>query len=458
MRDTAVGISEKIKHVVVLMLENRSFDHLCGYLREGNPDIRGVFGTEYNDLHPGGDEPGRVPISDDAPYVPDLNPGPGHDVRDVRTQLYAGGDGKTIANLGFVYDYSRQAGVSPTEAGRVMQCFAPSKLPVLTTLARAFALCDAWHSSLPGPTWPNRLFVHCATSGGFIDNAPREFPMPSIFERLSNLELDSWRIYFHDTPQTFMLTRLRNTRYFRFFEHVDAFFRDCREARLPRYSFIEPRYFSVLGAAANDQHPDHGILPGEHLIADVYNALRSSDQWLESLLVITWDEHGGFYDHVAPETTVNPDGKVSPEFDFKLLGVRVPAILVSPWISPGTVDHTPYDHSSIPATLKLIFGAQDFLTDRDAQSRTFEHNCSLPSPRNDARVIVTPAKPPLATAFHNTVQGAMSQLRPPNDLQRSLVALANEVAPAHARNPDSILTELQAAQHVHEATIRTLSV
>ena len=178
------------------------------------------------------------------------------------------------------------------------------------------------------------------------------------------------------------------------------------------------------------------------------------------MLVITWDEHGGFYDRVAPETTVNPDDKVSPEFDFTLLGVRVPTLLISPWIPPGTVDHTLYDHSSIPATLKSIFGTRESLTKRDAHAHTFEHNCSLleTAARSEVPVLATPAKPPLATAFHGTVQGAMSQLRAPNDLQRSLVALANEVAPTHARNQDSILTELQAAQHVHEATRRTLSV
>lgn len=453
---SGTNASEKIKHVIVLMLENRSFDHLCGFMRAGNPDINGLLGTEYNDVHPGSPDPTRIVVSDDAPYVPDVNPGPGHSIRDVHVQLYAGGDGTAIANLGFAYDYSQQPGVAERHAGDVMKCFSPNRLPVLKALAENFCLCDNWYSSLPGPTWPNRLFVHCATSGGAVDNNPRQFDMPSIFERLSDLDLDSWRIYFHDMPQTFMLTRLRNARYVRFFEEFNAFTRDCAAGKLPRYSFIEPRYASILGSVANDQHPDHGILPGEALIASVYNALRASDCWQQSLLVVTWDEHGGFYDHVAPPTTTPPDAIVNPEFDFRLLGVRVPTVLVSPWISP-LVDHTQYEHSSVPATLKAIFGTREFLTNRDAHVNTFDGLCSLAEPRTDVPRMLAPATPSVATAFHATVQGAASQLRPPNDLQRSLVELANSVSPETARPQESVHTEFQAAQHISAATARVLS-
>jgi len=449
-------ISDKIKHVVLLMLENRSFDHLCGYLRMVEDRIDGLLGTEYNQLDPASGDSLKVVVSDDAPYVPDLMPSPGHEVPDVHTQLYAGGDGTTIANRGFIKNYVEQ-GVPPADAGRVMKCFSPVRLAAVTALAREFALCDRWHSSMPGPTWPNRLFVHCATSGGFADNTARQYSMISIFERLSDQQLDSWRIYFHDTPQTFMLERLRNARYLRFFEVFDAFIRDCRDGTLPRYSFIEPRYFSILGAAANDQHPDHGVLPGEQLIAAVYNALRASEKWNQTLLIVTWDEHGGFYDHVAPPATVNPDGKVSPDCNFELLGLRVPAILISPWIPRGTVDHNVYDHSSVPATLKVIFGTSSFLTKRDESARSFEGNCSLPAWRSDTVERVVAASPALATAFHASVQGAMSAIRPPTDLQRSLVNLANRIAPDQARNQYSLSTELQAANHVHEATLRVLS-
>lgn len=447
---------DKIKHVIVLMLENRSFDNLCGYLRVSNPEINGITDVEYNLVNPSDPNSEKVSVSSTAPFVPDLNPGPGHEVRDVKIQLYAGGNGE-ITMGGFVYDYAQQTGISLNQAKRIMQCFSPNKLPVITTLSRQFVLCHRWHSCLPGPTWPNRLFAHCATSGGFVDNNPRQYSMRTIFEKLSDIKLDSWRIYFHDSPQTLMLKNLRNARYLRYFEHFDAFLRDCRDGTLPLYSFIEPRYFSVLGFAANDQHPDHGVWLGEKLIADVYNALRPSSNWEESLLLVTWDEHGGFYDHHHPEETVKPDNNMSPECEFTQLGVRVPALIISPWVEPNKVDDTLYDHSAIPATLKVLFGTGDFLTARDAWSKTFDHNVSLNTARTDCPQTLTPATTSIATALHSGMQGALSQLRPPTELQRSLIALANEVSPENTRDPSSFVTELEAAHHVHQATVRTLS-
>jgi phospholipase C len=436
------------------MLENRSFDHMLGFLRSAEPEIDGLLGTEFNYIIPSDTNSTKVLVSNDALYVPDLDPGPGHEVSDVNVQLFAGANGDEPTNQGFVYNYGEQQGVTPAQARTIMRCFSPAHLPVLTRLAQQFAVCDHWHSSLPGPTWPNRLFAHCATSGGFVDNNPRNYSMTSIFERLSDIQLDSWRIYFHDIPQSAALTNLRDARYLRFFEPFESFVRDCEEGGLPRYSFIEPRYFSALGFAANDQHPDHGVLLGEKLISDVYNAVRSSAQWERSLLVLLWDEHGGFYDHVAPKTTVNPDGKIAPQFDFKLLGVRVPAVVISPWIMAGTVDHRLYDHSSLPATLKAIFATRDFLTLRDERANTFQDLCSLEAPRSDAPLGLTPAHASVITTVHATVQSDLSQLRPPTDLQRSLVALANEIDPEGARKQSSIVTEHQAAHHVLQATMK----
>ncbi len=376
-------MTDKIHRIVVLMLENRSFDHMFGFLRSPDFPIDGLMGTEFNWVNPSNPSKGQVVVSNDAQFVPDLNPGPGHDVRDVLVQLYGASKRTGMpTNNGFVYDYSQVTGVSAEVARAVMRCFSPRRLPVATTLARSFAICDHWHPSLPGPTWPNRLFVHAATSGGYIDNNPHFLTMRTVYENLTDMDV-SWRIYFHDTPQSLMLANLRNGRYLKYFEHFEAFLRDCSEGNLPNFSFIEPRYFTAGVKRANDQHPDHGVLPGEQLIAEVYNALRSSSQWNETLLVILWDEHGGFYDHVSPPPSVNPDGLLSPEFDFTLLGVRVPAILVSPWIPARTILSTVFDHSSVPATLKEVFGLREFLTARDAGANTFANACSL-----NARVLI----------------------------------------------------------------------
>jgi hypothetical protein len=279
--------------------------------------------------------------------------------------------------------------------------------------------------------------------------------MRTVFENLTDLD-KTWRVYFHDIPQSLMLSNLRDARYDRFFEHFDSFARDCASGNLPNYSFIEPRYFTVGASRANDQHPDHGALPGEQLIADVYNTLRSSPQWHESLLLVLWDEHGGFYDHVPPPTTVNPDGKDSPEFDFTRLGIRVPAVVVSPWIPGGTIDHTLYDHSSLPATLKSLFGLRSFLTKRDAQANTFEHLCRLDTLRSDCPQNLRPVTASLAQGYDSAISAIESQAAAPSDLQRSLVELANELNPSEAKPQHEITTEFQAARHAYRATVKFL--
>ena len=162
------------------------------------------------------------------------------------------------------------------------------------------------------------------------------------------------------------------------FASFGRFKTDARNGTLPNYAFIEPKYFSFFGQA-NDQHPPHDMRAGEKLIAEVYEALRHSPQWPHTLFVITYDEHGGTYDHVVPPAAVPPDGHTS-QFAFDRYGVRVPAIVVSPFVPAGVV-HTVFDHASIPATLARVFQLDRFLTSRDAAANTFESMASLSTMR-----------------------------------------------------------------------------
>jgi phospholipase C len=387
-----------IEHFVVLALENRSFDHLVGSLRSQDTDIDGPIGTEFNYADPT-TQTGKSLVTFDAPYVPDVDPDPGHEFLNVLDQLFLA---KTVpspidpdrCNLGFAFDYrnvcmsnGQTEPVATSNAGNVLKCFGAQKLPALHTLAREFALCNKWFSSLPGPTWPNRFFMHCATSGGYLDNALRDYPMRTIFQNLSDARVN-WRVYYHDVPQSLALANQRQY-FWRYYELFDqAFARDCGNGLLPQYSFIEPRYSNEGASRANDQHPIHGVALGDSLIADVYEAMRSSPNWETSMLLITWDEHGGFYDHVLPPRTVNPDDTAPAAFDFTLLGVRVPAIIVSPYVPKGAVDNTVYDHSSICATIKGLFGLGEFLTRRDAQANRFDRLASLAEPRLDAPTVL----------------------------------------------------------------------
>ena len=275
---------------------------------------------------------------------------------------------------GFVDNYMRQPAADvPYDPAAVMHYFTPEEIPVLSLLAREFGVSDRWHAPSPCQTWPNRFFAHTGTANGHVNNSPTHFPymMETVFNRLEEDAKVPWRVYFHDMPQSITLTRLWGdvATHFRYFE--DDFIRDAASGSLPAYSFIEPRYFAnpVLKRMPNDQHPPHNVSYGESLIASVYNAVRGGPGWQNTLLIITYDEHGGCYDHVVPPVATSPGGPAPDGFDFGYFGVRVPAVIVSPWVPKGSVIRphglTPFDHTSIIATLAKLFPFAP-LTARDA--------------------------------------------------------------------------------------------
>src|SRR5262249_1225818 len=337
----------------------------------------------------------------DARYSGDFTPDPGHALFDTLTQLYGDAGAPTSQNPtmnGFVLSYEGKTH-NPDNAHRIMRCFSPDKVPVLTTLARQFAVCDRWFSSVPGPTFPNRAYAHGASSVGRVDMDVDWHAMSkTIYELLAENNVDS-RIYYHDSTMAMTFKGLMNQG--RYFSLFDDFLSDCKKNRLPAYSFIEPRYANGQDPATNtffsasDQHPDHNVEQGEILIRDTFNAIWNNQSLREStLLVVVYDEHGGLYDHVPPPAAANPDNKnwngspnsLDPAFDFTRLGVRVPAVIVSPYIPARTIDHTVYDHSSIIGTackllLKNVPAAS--LTSRDRQAKTFESNLSLTQPRTE---------------------------------------------------------------------------
>ena len=300
---------------------------------------------------------------------------------------------------GFVLSYEGKTHNS-NNAHSIMKCFKPEKVPVLTQLARQFAVCDRWFSSIPGPTFPNRAFAHGSTSIGRVDMGVDWHAMSkTIYELLAENNVDS-RIFYHDSTMAMTFKGLMNQgKYFAFF---DDFLSACKRNKLPAYSFIEPRYANGNDLvnntffSASDQHPDHNVEQGEILIRDTFNAIWNNQAVREStLLVIVYDEHGGLYDHVPPPSAVNPDNmkwvgspnSLDPAFDFTRLGVRVPAVLISPYIKAGTIDRTQYDHSSIIATAcKLLLKnvPRASLTDRDRNANTFEGILTLAQPRTEA--------------------------------------------------------------------------
>jgi phospholipase C len=325
--------------------------------------------------------------------------------------------------------------MTPESAKTIMRCFAPVDLPVLSKLAQEFAVCDRWFSSVPGPTQPNRLFALAATSGGYIDNSIwNVYDMPTIFESLSAKGL-SWANYYDDFSLTWLLDRLTTDQMKVNFRSFKSFLTDARKGTLPNFSFIEPKYTSLIGEA-NDQHPPHDVRNGEKLIATIYQALRQSPVWEHSLLLIVYDEHGGVYDHVAPGRATPPDSKTT-RFAFDRYGVRVPAVLVSPFIARGTIVKTEFDHTSIPATVKQVFGLSSFLTKRDARANVFSDVPRLARPRTDVPTFSAKLRGSFAGVPEETLisegdlvgRKAAGQVssEPLTDLQRSLVELAHKL-------------------------------
>ncbi|MGF6779868.1 alkaline phosphatase family protein [Paraburkholderia sp. GAS334] len=348
---TAGSPADPIKHVVVLMLENRSFDHMLGALRESfNHAIDGVDpsspGTNL-------DAKNNVtftqkPIA--AQFVRNDFKVP-HEFDNVQAQVKDG-----MAH--FVDEYRRMSPDAPVPDGdQIMAYFKDGELSALHTLAKNFVVCDRWFSSMPGPTWPNRLFVHSGTTLGDVlmpDGAFDTVRMffgrygqPTLYDQLDTKNI-SWKIYHGGVPQSIVLNTLKARLFTSHYQGMAAFFTDCKGQAdaFPSYAFIEPCYFKGVDGVENDQHSPAGIAAGEQLIADVYNAIRANQPlWESTLLIVTYDEHGGFYDHVQPPTATPPDDNTA-NYAFDHLGVRVPAILVSPWVGVG-VDHTVYDHTSV---------------------------------------------------------------------------------------------------------------
>ena len=340
-----MAADDAIKHVVLLMMENHSFDQMLGCFQEEYPGLDGIDinaqSPRFN-LDLAGNAIRQIPTDEQQ-----VERDPKHETRFVLDQIENG-------NSGFVTNYqSNVKGTTVQNLQFIMGYYLVGRLPALHSLAHNFTVCDRWFSSLPGPTWPNRFFALSGTSSGRVlmpegplHLRPEEVFVQdqiTVFDRLNEVG-KSWRIYYYDFPSSLLLNRQRRPENLKGYSRIDRFFEDVLDEKsFPSFVFIEPKYF---GADQNDDHPPHNIFKAEKLIADVYNAIRSSPElWESTLLAVVYDEHGGFYDHVEPPNAIPPDGH-REEWTFDRLGVRVPAILVSPWVG-ARVEHAGFDHTSL---------------------------------------------------------------------------------------------------------------
>jgi phospholipase C len=389
---------DQLRHIVVLMMENRSFDHMLGALKAQNPAIDGLTGAESNPDTAGN----KVVVQNIAEFQSQLDPDPDHHFPAVDLQIFNGDPARVPNMQGFVKSYFNQRR-DLAHSQKIMYYFTPEKLPVLSTLATEFAVFNRWFSSIPGPTICNRAFAHYGTSFGKVamDLFYVNEPFKSIYNRLIDATpKHTAKLYYYDqTSSTMEIVNLLQHQPELFGTYRD-FLNACEKGELPDYCFIEPNYNDHEGddgeELASDQHPDHNVQAGESFIAKIYQAIKNNaDLWKSTALLVVYDEHGGTYDHVPPPACT-PDGFVAPpndtgvgiEFKFDRLGVRVPAILISPWIPKGTViDGRIFEHASIPATVTEHFlGTYDQRSPREKAAETFLDLLTSPALRDDCPV------------------------------------------------------------------------
>jgi phospholipase C len=459
---------DPIEHVVVLMLENRSFDQMLGDFQRIYPNLDGIDPKA----------PRRTNVADGKTYeqlpttVRRNSNDPDHQLASVLRQIGANATVKgsdcrrsilirlpvafirIVCSWGrwlwhkifgpaapperpvakalrayeghFVAEYVRKFPDSTAaERDEVMGYYEIDRLPALHFLARHFTVCDRWYSSVPGPTWANRFFVHTGTARGIARMPDNQwdfkgyalYDQRTIYDELNDHDKE-WRIYFHDVPQTLALSNQWQSENKRKYSPIENFEADAAgpASQFPAFVFIEPQY---NGDDANDDHPPYDIMQGQALTARVYNAIRANENlWQSTLLVIVYDEHGGFYDHVEPRDARAPD-KCALEYSFDRLGVRVPAVLVSPWVRAGDFPadkNIVFDHTSIGKYLCERWGLKP-LGNRMKEANSIGLALRLGHPPNRNAPLKAPALP----------EAQATQLSSPNENQIALNALSEHL-------------------------------
>lgn len=405
------GASSPIKHIVVLMMENRSFDTLLGHLGMTDPRIDGVSTAMSCPTNTSDPNSPKVHVNFNAVDGGPVDPL--HDFDSIAVQIFGFDKPNNVSNApvtmnGFVQVAPPGTGSQPF----VMSAFNSTNLPVLSTLATEYAVFDHWHCSCPCPTNPNREFLMSGTSNGMVVNTIPDagFPQETHFLFLERHGI-SWKGYYTDDPWMFpAFADLKTAASLERIQEMPNFFADLEQGTLPQFSLLEPRMATSATGPSNWQHPDNSVEAGEIFINQVYTALRNSTYWNETLLVITYDEHGGFFDHqpTPTEGIPSPDGVVASNgFNYDRLGVRIPTVLVSPWIARNTVVNTPsaaqaptptsqWEATSIISSANKIFGITDNMTKRDAWAATFVDLVDGSSGLRTDCPLTMPTPPPLS--------------------------------------------------------------
>jgi len=500
----------RLDHVVAVMFENHSFDSLLGYLYSPGEvsSFDGVLGRSLSNPVPsavGANGPSEVTVHESTSFSTPY-PDPGEEFPHVNTQLFGSVDPESnrvvsIGDMqfpfnappagrvpvppmnGFVQDYvnaftlEMERPPKLDEYSQIMACYTPSQLPVLSGLARGFACFDHWFCEVPTQTYPNRSFFHAGTSSGFVLNGhpPGKFARKNDARTVFNLLEEAgrtWCVYIDPLqilPATGLIHAWQLDKFFAtHFRTIYDFYYDASRGDLPNYSFIEPNMFHPH----TDMHPHSGakwaedlglrspdtIIGGERLLADVYRAIRSqpsdsASNWMNTCLLVTFDEHGGTFDHVPPPSTVPPASGVGEEgFGFDRLGVRVPTLLISAWIDSKSLVTSNFQSTSLIRTLRDWWNLGPALTARDANAPSLLPILSRADPRQPGDwPEVSPREPGVMERLEEEFLRRVEALDSPMErLERDLLgdALAHEARATS--NPVKADAEQVSHREAHE--------
>jgi phospholipase C len=357
--------SSGIEHLVVVTMENRSFDHFLGWLPKANGKQAGLSYTNRDGT-----------VKQTYPLAPDFqgcgHPDPDHSYEGGRIELNGGAcDGwlRAGSNDVFSIGYYQQADLS-----------------FLGVAATNWTTCDHYFAAILAGTYPNRVYQHAAQTDR-LDNTLKISSLPTIWDRLADKNLKG-RYYFSDIP----MLAIWGAKYIPIMRPIASFYDDAAAGNLPDVCYVEPRFLRETAGLSDDDHPVSDIRDGEAFLSRIYNAIVSSPNWTNTVMVINFDEWGGFFDHVVPSVAPIPDADKAAGNQDGYRGFRVPCVLISPWSGRGKVAHDEFDHTSV---LKMIEWrwTLDPLTVRDQTARNLAEALNFDSYNTNAPLSVVPQGP-----------------------------------------------------------------
>lgn len=378
-------ILPQIEHIVVLMLENRSFDSTLGWLydQQNHPkkfiipynqkkQYDGLTYANFSVRNEKGKTPEFLKIKEGVTHREFPIPGVSAVYHNSLAQLDTTNINNKIGTFGHpsAMDgfYTAYASFNRESREQILETYNPEQLSVLNGLAREYPLSDAWFSSVPAHTLSNRAFLHAGTSEGVLVQSNRPlFRSRTIFNVLLDYDV-SCKVYKSNKVIPSLarasMTRLSSPSLHDNLGEIDDFLKDAKNGTLPSYSFLEPHIISeqlkfIEDGIDNSYHPPSDVLAAEKFLAKIWDAVRLGKNWEKTLFITVFDEHGGFVDHVSPPWGASipsmREGRENPDFSFNRFGVRVPVIIASPWVDEKTIFRSltdvPYDDTSIAATI-----------------------------------------------------------------------------------------------------------